>query len=260
MRFGICSSPDQAEELAQCGFDYVEWPLRSIAELDDSAYAELRKQASKLPVHPEAFNVMLPGSIKVVGPDADPQKLQRYLEHAFLRASELGGGLVVFGSGGSRRVPEGWSQEEALAQFEEACRLTGEQAAAHGLTIALEPLNTGETNLINSVAEGAAVVERVAHPAVRLLSDLYHVGVEGESFADTTTAGPVLAHVHVAVPEDRTIPLPGREGDVLQRYFEALNRGGYNGRVSVEGKWSPDEAARGAAFLREMWAEVASSV
>ncbi len=256
MRFGICSSPDQGPDLAQAGYDYLEWPLRTIAELDDGAYATLLAEARKLPIRAEAFNVMLPGTIKVVGPEVDLSRVRAYLSSAFARAAELGGQVVVFGSGGSRRVPEGWSQEDALAQFDQACALAGEQAAVHGLTIAVEPLNTGETNLINSVAEGRRVVERVGHPSVKVLSDLYHVGLEGEPFEDTAAAGEMLSHVHVSTVEGRGMPLPGREEDVLERYLGAVQAAGYDGRISVEGKWNLDEAVPGLTHLRDMWARV----
>lgn len=254
MRFGICAPPERAAELAAASYDYVEWPLRAIAELDDEGYAALRVLAGGLPVAPEAFNVMLPGALMVVGPDADPRALRAYLERAFGRAAELGGAVVVFGSGGSRRIPEGWPRERGRAQFVEACGIAGETATLYGLLVAIEPLNPNETNLVTTVAEATAIAREVGHPAVRVLSDLYHVGVQGEDFAGTAAAGALLAHVHVATPDGRAIPLPGRASGVLLDYFRALRGAGYDGRISVEGTWAPDEAAAGAAHLREVWA------
>lgn len=259
MRFGICAPPEHTREIAAAGFAYVEWPLRSIAALCDREYAELRKVSDSLPVRAEAFNVMLPGTIKVTGPDADLQGMQQYLEGAFGRAAELGGSVVVFGSGSSRTVPEGWAHSQATEQFTEACAIAGAVAARHQLTIVIEPLNPAETNLVTTVREAVGVAERVAHPSVRVLSDLYHVDTGGEPFEDTTFAGALLAHVHVATPEDRSIPLPGRGGDSLEGYFRALLAAGYDGRVSVEGTWSPDQLAEGAAHLRETWAWVSDN-
>ncbi len=242
--------------MAAAGFDYVEWPLRNIVELDGEAYVRLRDHARTLTIAPEAYNVMLPGAIKVTGPDADLRAIERYLELAYGRAGDLGGSVIVFGSGGSRNVPEGWPHEEALRQLEEACRVAGDVASGHGITVAVEPLNTRESNIINTVEEGAALVRRVAHPSVRVLSDLYHLSVNGEGFEGTVAAGPLLAHVHVAIPEDRGMPLPHRGGDVLARYFRALRDAGYDGRVSVEARWSSDEVTAGAAYLRDTWAGV----
>ena len=258
MRFGMCAPPEHAGEIAAAGFEYVEWPLRNIAELGDREYAALRDMSSSLPLRVEAFNVMLPGTIKVTGPDADLEGMERYLDGAFGRAAELGGSVVVFGSGGSRSVPEGWHHGRAMEQFTKACAVAGGVAARHQLTIAIEPLNPGETNLVNTVREAVEVAERVAHPSVRVLSDLYHVDIGGEPFEDTTFAGELLAHVHVATPHDRTIPLPEHGDAVLERYFGSLLAAGYDGRVSVEGKWTPDQLAGGATYLRETWARVSA--
>src|SRR5690606_25612289 len=50
VRFGLCSSPNDASALAEMGFDYAEWPVRStVGEMDADAYAELRRTAAGLP-------------------------------------------------------------------------------------------------------------------------------------------------------------------------------------------------------------------
>lgn len=255
MRFGICCPPDRSAELASLGFDYVEWPMsRAVGRVTDAEYQQLQTLARQLTVKPECWNVMLPSDIKVTGPDVDLSTLTAYLETAFRRASELGGEIVVFGSGGSRTLPDGWHMEEGLEQFAAAASTAGAVAARHGLTIALEPLNSSETNLMNTVAEGQEIVERVRKPSVRLLSDLYHVYQMHEPIENTETANGVLAHVHVAAPEGRNMTLPDRQAEVVQEYFAALKRSGYDGRISFEGRWDgSDEAKRGLEFLRQTW-------
>lgn len=258
MRFGMCTSPQRTEELANVGFDYIEWPLRgTVGQMDDEQYAQLREQAKNLSVKPEAWNVMLPSDIKVVGPEADHDALVRYLHTAISRARELGGEVIVFGSGGSRNVPDGWPRDEAVAQFDAACTTAGEIAGQYGITLALEPLNRRECNVLNTVSEGREIVERVSQPTVRLLSDLYHVTENSESFEDTAAAVDVLAHVHVAAPETRQMPLVDRHGDQVRDYLGGLKRAGYQGRISVECSWKDvEEAAQGLAFLRETWDSV----
>ena len=73
MRFGICAAPEQAAELAAVGYDYVEWPVnRTVGKYGAAEYAGLRRLAAQLPVRPEAWNVLLPARIMVVGPAARP--------------------------------------------------------------------------------------------------------------------------------------------------------------------------------------------
>ena len=52
----------------------------------------------------------------------------------------------MFGSGGARRVPEGFPKEDAFEQFVEFGKRIAPEARAHGLTIAIEPLCRDETN------------------------------------------------------------------------------------------------------------------
>lgn len=241
--------------MAKAGFDFIEWPVsRTVGEMDDTAYAALRAAAHELDITPEAWNILLPASLKVVGPDVDHEALARYVDTAFSRAAELGGEVVVFGSGGARTVPDGWDRQEAVHQFDEACRIAGDAAGRHGLTIVVEPLNRAESNLVNSVSEGAAIVDRLHHPAVRLLSDLYHVMQESEPIADTGRHAAMLAHVHVAAPHSRTLPEPGAHDAVYDEWFSTLKRAGYEGRISLECREvTPEKAASALPYLRERW-------
>jgi len=260
-RIGSCCAPSQTVEFADLGFDFVEWPMRStVGTMSEDEYTALRKQARDLPLVPEAWNVMLPTDLKVVGPEADHEGMVGYLESALGRASELGGSIVVFGSGPSRAVPDGWPREDAFTQFEDGCLKAGEVARKHGIILAIEPLPSSTVNLVNSVAEGARIVDDVGHPNVKLLADLGHVVVEGEAFEDTTAAGSVLVHVHVALPHSREIPLPNRGGAFLREYFQALQAAHYEGRISAECEWSSTaELAEGLAFMRAAWAEAESA-
>ena len=197
---------------------------------------------------PEAYNVLLPGDLKVVGPETDAARQERYLEAAFARASSLGGQVAVFGSGGARRIPPGWPREEAQRQVREFLGRAGTAAARHGMTIAIEPLNVTECNFINSVAEAVALAREVNHPAVAVLSDLYHVDHDGQSYEETRERRPAAA------------PCPCRRGEAAARrtpadhaflrdYFAVLKASGYAGRVSIEGSWEdlPAQAAEALA-------------
>lgn len=260
MRFGICSKIDQAEALADIGYDFVEWPISAtVGKMEEAEYTELKQRVQGWTIRPEAWNVLLPGTIRVTGPDANHSEMVTYLERALFRVAELGGSVVVFGSGRSRQIPDAWSRHQAEEQFIDACHKAGEIAKQNGLVITIEPLNKAEDNLVNTVADGLSFVNRINHPAVRVLSDLYHVAQEDEPFDDTTRAGETLQHVHVATKEERAIPLAGREDGLLESYFKALHRGGYNGRVSVEGKWDMNEAKAGLDYMRETWEKVIAS-
>jgi len=234
MRFGCCVGLDKIKAVQDAGYDYVELPVSVVkGESPEEEFKPIRDQINEYTIVPEAWNCLLPGDMKVTGPEVDLYRVERFLRTAFARIEDLGGEIVVFGSGGARKVPDGFPVDEARKQIVEFVTLAGQIAGNHGITIAIEPLNRGETNIINSVKEGAELVELADHPFVKVLADLYHVGKENEPMQDIIDAGNNLVHTHTADIADRACPgkteiAPHRE------FFEALRSIGYNDRMSVE--------------------------
>ena len=257
MRFGFCAPAEQTAVISAAGYDFIEWALAPTLRAEQPAVEvmpTLQDALTGLPIRPEAFNVFLPGGLKVVGEDADKGRQDRYVQAAFERVAALGGKLVVFGSGASRGVPEGFSRSEAKRQVIDFLRRCGPVAANHGLTVVIEPLNTGECNFINSVAEAVEVAQAVDHAAVAVLSDLYHVAVERQPYDETRAAGTRLRHVHVAGAEGRRAP-NALDVDYLTPYFRVLKEMDYQGRVSVEGGFRDlaREASETLETLHRAW-------
>jgi len=233
MRLGICISPDALANAAAAGFDFAEPDAGSLApDKSESDFAPNRAAMLAAPICVEAFNCFLPGSLKVTGPDVDLGSVRRHMEIVLRRAAEVGAAVMVFGSGGARKLPEGFPLERGWSQLAEAARLAADIAARHGMTIAMEPLYKRACNLLNRVDQGAAFVNRVGHPRLRLLADLFHMTSEQEPLSNITVAGKRLAHIHLATPsipataEGAAYDFPG--------FFAALRQAGYDGRVSVE--------------------------
>lgn len=259
MRFGICTGVDHLPLLEQAGYDYLEASVAGTLRpemAEEDVLPDLNKRVGVSPLKVEAFNVFLPGDLKVVGEAVDAARQERYLTAAFARVSSLGGQVVVFGSGGARQIPEGFSRETARRQVEEFLHRCGSAAAPHDVLLAIEPLNRRECNHINSVAEALEIAQAVGHPNIGVLADLYHIMEEGQSLDETRSAGRLLFHAHVAGAENRRAP--GRE-DVpfLTPFFRALKDINYAGRVSVEGGWAdlPTQASETRAALRQAWEE-----
>jgi len=258
MRFGVCCAPDQTAALADVPLDYVEWPVAStVGAMDDAAFRGLARDAARLPFRPEVWNVLLPQVLMLVGPAADHEGLRRYAGRTLPRLRALGGEVVVLGSGLCRAVPEGWPRAEAETQFGLACRILAEEADRRGLTIALEPLNRRETNLVTTFGDAVRVVALIDAAAFRVLADLYHMAAEDEPFAAVRTAAPVLAHVHVAAPITRTVPGDAEAVAALRSFLGELAAAGYDRRISLECVWKePEEIARGLAATKAAWRPV----
>ena len=235
MKIGICASPDRFDEVREAGFDCVEMGSGALLyDQDDAAFAPVRRQLQSAPVKVESFNVFLPAALKVTGPDVDLSAVGRHMDIVLRRASEVGASIMVFGSGGARKIPDGWPLERGRAQFVEAARLAGETGAKYGMTVVLEPLLKRACNFFNRTDQGIEYVDAVNHPNLKLLTDLYHIAWEGEAFESMVRAGRRLAHIHLATP---CIPETGSDGGPgydFPGFFSALARAGYDGRIVVE--------------------------
>lgn len=237
MRFGVCTSIDNAARLATIGFDYVEVHAGSLASMTDAEFAAFLDANATAPIHAEAANCLFPGEIRLTGPDVDWTTIDGYLNKAFSRLQQAGIGTVAFGSGGSRTCPKGFPREDAWQQLIHAGNLLAKTGGKYGVTVALEPLRPAESNMILSLAEGRRLVETVDHPNFRLLCDLYHVIQGGGTPEDAATGGEFLHHVHIAKPDDRRAMYPG-DGSDYAAFFRALSEIGYDGRISFEGSCS----------------------
>ncbi len=257
-RIGICTSITKSHTPAVAGYAYIEEGVRNflIPQDDEAAFEKKRVllQEAMLPV--EACNSFLPGELKSVGPEAVHDEILKFAETAFRRASVAGVKTIVFGSGGSRTIPDGYSRKKAEKQFVALGKRLGDEAGRYGVVISLEPLNKGECNFINSVSEGGELVNRIDHPNFRLLADIYHMKMEDESPEHLIECGPLLYHLHIAEKEGRSAP--GVHGEDFTPYFAALKKAGFTGRLSIECRWE-DQEDQAPGALRALRAQIPSA-
>lgn len=249
---GMCLGLDRIPQLA-AGYDYVELGVSSALNplQDDAEYAPTGRMLPGLIPPVRAFNLFVPGSVRLTGPDVDWSLIDGYAERATHRAAAAGASVIVVGSGGSRRVPEGYSHTLAWGQLVRVFQICADHAAKHGIVMAIEPLNRGETNIVNSYAEGVQLAKEVGRKEVRVLADIYHFMEEAEPLDHIADAPEWLAHVHLA---DSGRYYPGSGSYPLRRLFDILKDIGYQGMASVECRWGDDftaESGKALAFLRD---------
>jgi sugar phosphate isomerase/epimerase len=235
---GVCTSAGHAGTLRQAGADYIEEGVRRllIPDQPDAAFAAKLEAAKACGLPIRAANGFLPGSLKCVGPEADHEGVLAFAETAFRRANRVGIRTIVFGSSGARTIPEGFDRRKAELQFVALLGKMAVIAEREGVFVAVEPLNRGETNFINTVEEGAELVSCVQHPNVGLTADIFHMLRESEPAGHIRRAGAFVRHVHIA--EKRTRTPPGVDGDDFTPYLRALKDIKYTGPISIECRWS----------------------
>lgn len=254
--FGICAPPELSQSIKDAGWDFVEGNIQQLFQgllPDDQWTGGARAKASVLPV-PSA-NVLVPGELKITGPAADLSKLREYMTRVLTRAGKTGTTTLVFGSGVARNVPDGFDRDTAKKQIVDFVAMAAPIAQQNGVTIVCEPLNKGECNIINSVAEGMEFVRAVNHPSFQCLVDSYHFWLENEPLANLEAAMKSIKHVHLADRDGRTAPGWSGTSDYVP-FFAVLKRGGYDGRIAVEAPKftdNPDRFASVLEFVRQAW-------
>jgi sugar phosphate isomerase/epimerase len=251
VQVGLCTALKGIDAARTAGFEYLELGTSEIAALSDADYESALAQVRQLGLPVPVTNLFLPATLKVTGPEIDPEEQIRYVRKAFARLSRLGTGIVVFGSGGARRVPDGFPKDDAFKQLVEFGRRIAEEARTHNITIAVEPLRRQETNIINSAAEGLDLVNAIDHPNFQLMIDFYHLASEREDPAIVLRAREHIRHLHMANPQGRVFPLAWDEYDYAP-FFANLRKIGYDKRISIEAsaKDFPVEAPRAISLLR----------
>lgn len=251
IQVGYCTPLANLEAAKAAGFDYVELSTSEIAGLSDADFDRALNRIRQVGLPVPASNLFLPAALKVTGPAIDRDQQLAYVRKAFARLQQIGITVVVFGSGGARLVPDGFSKEQAFQQLVEFGRRIAPEARAHGITVAVEPLRPQETNIINSAAEGLDLVNAINDPNFQLMVDFYHLASVKEDPAIILRARDHIRHLHMANPEGRIFPRTPTEYD-YQPFFAALRTLGYSGRISVEAstKDLPGDAPPAIALLR----------
>jgi D-psicose/D-tagatose/L-ribulose 3-epimerase len=252
VQVGLCTPLKGIDAAKAAGFEYLELGTSEIAALSDRDFESALAQVKQLGLPVPVTNLFLPATLKVTGPEIDRDEQIRYVRKAFTRLSRLGTGVVVFGSGGARRVPEGFATDEGFKQLVDFGRRAAAEAQRHSITIAVEPLRRQETNIINSAAEGLELVNAIDHPNFQLMIDFYHLASEREDPAIVLKAREHIRHLHMANPQGRVFPLAWDEYDYAP-FFANLRQIGYDKRISIEAsaKDFPLEAPRAIALLRQ---------
>jgi hydroxypyruvate isomerase len=129
------------------------------------------------------------------------------------------------------------TREEASRVFVKNLREASDKASPHGLMLLLEALNPRDAPdyFYSTQAEAARIREEVGRPYLKLMFDVYHVGVsEGDVLRKLAHYMPVIGHVQVAAVPSRAEP---DEGEIDYRTVLAeLDKLGYDGWVGAEYK------------------------
>jgi sugar phosphate isomerase/epimerase len=235
---GIVSNFENDSVLHANGYNYLVESIskcispRTVSAVQfQSNLMAFKKMKTKL----YALNIFLPGDLKIVGPEVKEEMILSYAEEVIQRCRAANVNLIIWGSGGARRIPEGFDRAKAKEQFISIAKRISELAKKYHIVLALENLNSTETNFITTLDEALKVVREVNHPNFRLCADIYHMLKEGEGPEVITKTKKYVVHCDLAEKDGRTPP--GTKNDDFMPYLKALKSIHYTGKIIMECRW-----------------------
>lgn len=142
------------------------------------------------------------------------------------------GATAIHVMAGNIPVPD---RQRARVVFADNLRAAAAEAAAHKLTLLLEPLNPRNNPgyFYSTVTEAASLIEELALPNVKLQFDVYHVAIsEGDVLTKLKRYMPIVGNVQIAAVPSRAEP---DEGEIAYAaIFAAVDALGYEGWVGCE--------------------------
>jgi sugar phosphate isomerase/epimerase len=264
IKIGLCGSMvlpslqhggvEVIDTLARLGYDYIELSISHLAALSDGEFSNVQKHIADAGIPCLSCNNFFPKEIRLTGPDVDYKRVKKHVEKALGKAAELGAKIVVFGSGPARTIPRGFSKGEATLQLIKICCIIDPVAAKNGITIAIEPLNKRECNIINSAFEAMQLSKVSETEYVKILIDYYHLALEKESPLIIPAAKKYIKHIHFARPRGRAFPSKINEDSGYKPFFENLKKIKYKGCISIEAytKDVEKDAEKSLKFLKEI--------
>lgn len=168
----------------------------------------------------------------------DPENRAAFLEvlKASLDAGRRVGARAVIAQTGDFRPDV--DRETQHAAIVECLRAAGPILDGSGITLLVEPLNTRIDHpgyFLDSTVEGLDIIAEVGDPNIRLLYDIYHSVVMGETPSEVLDGRvDLVAHVHLADAPGRHEPGTGTMD--WRGHLQWLGAHGYAGMCGLEYK------------------------
>ena len=214
------------------GFDGVEIAVEDPALIDLAIVKSALSDNGLTPIICGAFG---PSRDLTHADSSVHEECFKYIDECFEICNYLGTEFLagpMYSAVGKARL---LSDEDRKKEFDLAVtnlRKVCESAQKHNLSIALEPLNRFETDLINTSEDVVRLVENINHPSAKILLDSFHMTIEEKNLRTAVVcAGEKLIHVQVS-ENHRGIPGTGQtQWKKLRSGLEDVN---YDGFVSIE--------------------------
>lgn len=280
MKFGVNTwvwvSPTTTEAFAEyaprvkhMGFDIIEVGIEDTTVLD---YQEAARIAQDNDLQVSLGAAMGPDRDLIIEDVPIQQHALAYIKHCIDACHTLGARNLIgpiYAAVGRTWQQNAHEREKDINTLVKHLKYLSAYAHDNGVVLCLEPLNRFETSFINTVSQMNEIIDRVDHPACKVLLDTFHMNIEEKSLGDAIRAcGHRIAQIH-ACENDRGAPGSGHIP--WTEIAQALKDIKYNGPIVIESFtdqvktiakaaaiWRPFEpsqdalAEKGLAFLKRL--------
>ncbi|MDZ5699716.1 sugar phosphate isomerase/epimerase family protein [Chelativorans sp. M5D2P16] len=223
--------------LKALGFDFIELLVPEAGDVDLKKLHEALTDAE--------LDVVLAARVNMernlTSSDATCRQSGRdYLKYAIECAHTLGARIVGGPLYGNPLVFAGRAPQpidEALRAARENWCVEGLKAVAPfaaqaGVTLAVEPLNRFETDILCTTRQGTALIDLVGEPSVGLMLDTFHMHMEDASIPEAIVeAGPRIAHFQANENHRGFLGTGATDWVAVARALHAV---GYAGPIALE--------------------------
>lgn len=222
---------DACRRASEAGFDAIEIFAPGPDAVDDDQLRPLLEQHGLKVAAVGTGAGMVKHQLSLTDPDAGKRKQAADFVEQMIRFGARYQAPAIIGSMQGR-----WGgdvdRQTALAWLTEALEQLGGVAEQQGVLLIYEPLNRYETNLVNTVGQGVALLQMLQTDHVRLLADLFHMNIEEANLAEAIRqGGRHIGHIHF-VDSNRSACGLGHMD--LAPIAEAVRAVNYDGYLSVE--------------------------
>ena len=175
----------------------------------------------------------LPGQ-RLTGPNADPELQRFYTKRLFSRMADVGVKTIGIGAW-CFPVSDDFSKTKTMDQALEFCNFLADEAAVHGMVIALEPQALLDS-LFPRYLDGLAFAKEVARPEIRVMADLAYFIKLDQPLEHITHDPEYCMHCHIAGAGDAQ-PGVGDMEEIHTHLFRIFRDIGYTRAISCACPW-----------------------
>ncbi len=225
---------------ADLGYDGVEIApftlADSVTEISHERRKTIRRAAEESGIEIVGLHWLLskPEGLSINHPDEIIRiKTQEYMEALIHFCADIGGKVLIHGSGHQRTVQDKWTFTESWEWARETFEACLETARKRNVIYCIEPLSRTSTNFINTVEEALRMVKEIRHPNFKMVFDCRSATQEESVIGALLRAleSRALYHVHV---NDASGKGPGFGGTRLTPILKTLLANRYQRYLSVE--------------------------